>query len=559
MFKNRFRHIHRYREIAVAFSRNGFGFLVKELGLHEVLSLPKRMQVKNKSEPHSKTTGERIRLFLEELGPTFVKVGQIASTRPDIIPQDIIIELEKLQEHVHAFPFAEVKKIVEHELGEDLNVLFREFHEEPLGSASIGQVHYAVLHSGEEVAVKVQRPHIEKGMKTDLEILQEIARIAEQKLEWAANYKVEAIVKEFSNALLNELNYSLEGRNAERISKQFKDNPHYRIPNVFWEYTTKKVLTMECVKGKSLLEVEQLQREGYNTKLLAERVVQGLFQQILVEGIFHADPHPGNVCALPGNVIVFMDFGMVGRLTAEMKTNFASLIIAMMRQSTEGVIKAIIRMGVVPDDVDMELLKSDVDLLRDKYYDIPLSQVSLGEAVNDLFSVANHHHIHIPTDLTLVGKSLLTMEGLVEKLDPEISIVKIAEPFGRKLIVDMYRPDHLAKDAVDHLGEYVDIFRDTPRNLKQIISLIKKGKIPLELVLPDSEKFLTRIDRISNRLAFSIVLLAFSIIMVGLIIGSALGRQSSMLWNIPAVEIGFVIALLMFLFLIYSIFRAGRF
>ncbi|MDQ0270606.1 ABC1 kinase family protein [Cytobacillus purgationiresistens] len=551
--------MHRYREIAVAFSRNGFGFFVKELGLHEFLSLPKRLLVKGQKGTHTKTTGERIRLFLEELGPTFVKMGQIASTRPDIIPNDIIVELEKLQDHVQSFPFEEVKRIVEKELGMEINEVFSEFQEEPLGSASIGQVHFGVLHTGEKVAVKVQRPHIEKVMKTDLEILQEIAKLAEHRQEWAANYQVTEIVDEFSKALLAELDYSLEGRNAGRIAQQFKDDPRYRIPKVFWDYSTKKVLTMDYIEGTYINELEEIHQKGYDKKLLAERMVEGIFQQILIDGTFHADPHPGNVSVLPGEVIVFMDFGMVGRLTPEMKSNFATLVIAMMRQSTDGVIKAIMRMGAVPDDVDIDLLRSDVDLLREKYYDVPFSQVSIGEAVNDLFSVANHHHIHIPTDLTLVGKALLTMEGVVEKLDPDISIVKIAEPFGRRLILDRYRPDHVVKDAVDHMGEYWGIFADTPKNIKEIIALIKKGKVPLELNLPDSEKFLTRIDRISNRLAFSIVLLSFSIIMVGLIVGSAMGRQSSLLWNIPAVEIGFVIALLMFVFLIYTIFRAGRF
>lgn len=552
-------HIHRYREIAVAFSHYGFGYLLKELGLHEVLSLPKRMFMRKQEEIHEKTTGERVRLFLEELGPTFIKVGQIASTRSDIFPESIIRELEKLQEHAPSFSFAEVKKIVETELGEELHDLFTEFQEEPLGSASIGQVHYGVLHSGEKVAVKVQRPDIEKTMRTDLEILIEIAKIAERRLHWASQYQLVEMMKEFSKALLNELNYLLEGRNADKIANQFEDNNHYKIPKTYWKYTTKKVLTMEYIEGCGILENKSLAEQGFNKQLIAERIVEGILQQILEEGVFHADPHPGNICVLPGNVIVFMDFGMVGRLTEDMKENLASLIIAMLRQSTDGVIKAITKMGIVQDDVDVELLKIDVDLLRERYYDIPFSEISIGEAVNDLFSVANQHHIHIPTNLTLVGKTLLTMEGIVEKLDPNISILKIAEPFGRRLIVNKYRPDHLAKDSLAHIGEYFDILKEAPYNLKDLIALIKKGKIPLELNLPNSEKFLTRIDRISNRLAFSIVLLAFSIIMVGLIIGSALGRQSSLLWNIPAVEIGFVIAILMFLFLIYTIIRAGRF
>ncbi|WP_413382688.1 ABC1 kinase family protein [Alkalihalobacillus sp. 1P02AB] len=559
MFERRFRHIHRYREIAVAFSRNGFGYLVKELGLHEFLSLPKRMFTKDRKEVQTKTTGERIRYFLEELGPTYVKLGQIASTRPDLIPVDIVKELEKLQDHVTPFSYSEVKEIIEEELEMEMEELFTEFHEEPLGSVSIGQVHYAELKSGEKVAIKVQRPNIEKMVRTDLEILQDIAEIAEHRLEWAAQYQVSDIIKEFSTALLAELDYYFEGRNAGRIAKQFNDVDYIRIPNVYWDYTTKKVLTMEYVQGKNLLDLEQLHKQGFNTKLIAERIVESVMQQILIDGFFHGDPHPGNVTALPGDVVVLMDFGMVGRLTPHMKSNLASLIIAMMNQSTAGIIKAIMRMGIVPDSVDIELLNADVELLRDKYYDIPLSQVSLGEAVTDLFSVAHHHEIKIPSNLTLVGKALLTMEGLVERLDPDISIIDIAEPFGRKLIIERYRPDNLVKDSFNHWTEYWELFTEAPKHIKDVTAMLKKGKVPIEVAFPKAEMFLNKLDRVSNRLSFAIVLLSFSIIMVGLLIGSAISSQSSLLWDIPAIEVGFVIAMLMFVWLIFSIFKSGRF
>lgn len=527
--------------------------------MHEFLSLPKRLFAKNTEEIHMKTTGERIRLFLEELGPTFVKLGQIASTRPDLVPAGILAELAKLQDHVAPFSFEEVKRIVELELGAELEELFDQFEEEPSGAASIGQVHFAVLQNGEKVAVKIQRPNIEQMMKTDLEILQEIARLAEHRLEWAAQYQVSEIVEEFSKALLAELDYSVEGRNADKIAKQFKNDEHILVPKVYWDYSTKKILTMECIEGVKLNEINILKHDGYDTKLLAERVVHSIFHQILNEGFFHGDPHPGNVSALPGNKIVFIDFGMVGRLTPQMKANFASLVVAMMRQSTDGIIRVIMRMGIVPEDVDIGLLKADVESLNEKYYDVPLSKVSLGEAVNDLFSIAHYHKIQIPADLTLVGKTLLTMEGLVEKLDPEISIIKIAEPFGRELIKERYRPDHIAKRMITQWNEYWDIFIDSPKHMRELAGIIKKGKIPMEVSMPNIELFLTKLDRISNRLSFSIVLLSFSIIMVGLIIGSALGGQASLLWNLPAIEIGFIIALLMFLWLIFSIFRSGRF
>lgn len=549
----------RFREIAIAFSRNGFGFFVRELGLHHVLSLPKRLFVREQPEVHPKTRGERIRYFLEELGPTFIKIGQIASTRPDLIPEDILQELEKLQDEVPPFPYSEVQAIIEQELGGRISDIFTEFRAVPFGAASIGQVHYGVLKTGEKVAVKIQRPNIEKGIKTDLEILLQLAQTAELRIDWAARYQISEIVKEFSKTLIAELDYTVEGQNADRIAAQFKDDPTIKIPDVYWDYTTKKVLTLEYVEGIKMNEIKKLQLRKYDTKVLAERVANAIFHQILIEGFFHGDPHPGNVIALPDEVVGFIDFGMVGRLTPEMKRDFASLVIAMMRQNTDGMIKAITKMGLVPEDVNMSQLRVDVDMLRDKYYDVPFSQVSIGEAVNDLFSVAQKHRIQIPADLSLMGKSLLTMEGMVAKLDPDLSIVKIAEPFGRQLLKERYRPKKVAEGVFNQWGEYGEILIDLPRQLQELASITKKGKLPLEISVPQAAVFLRKLDRMSNRLSFSIGLLSFSIIMVGLIIGSALRDQSSILWNIPAVEIGFIVALLLFVWLIFSIFRSGRF
>ncbi|QHS21443.1 AarF/ABC1/UbiB kinase family protein [Virgibacillus sp. MSP4-1] len=550
----------RYREIVTAFSRNGFGFFVRELGLDTILSLPKRLIIRDKAENvHTKTRGERVRLFLEELGPTFVKLGQVASTRPDLLPEDIIKELQKLQDDVPPFPYEEGKPIIERELGADVDEIFAVFEETPLAAASIGQVHYGVLKSGEKVAVKIQRPDIEERIKTDLEILLQLALMAELRIEWAAHYQVREMVEEFSRAILDELDYTKEGRNADKMARQFYDTPAIRIPDIYWDLSTKKVLTMEFVEGTKLNNVDRLRDMGFDTKQLGERLTNAVLHQVLIEGFFHGDLHPGNISVQSGEVIIFMDFGLAGRITADMKDNFASLVIAMMRQNTDGVIRAITRMGLVPDDVDMNVLRADVDELREKYYDVSLSQISLGDAVNDLFDVANRHRIKLPSDLTLLGKTLLTLEGIVEKLDPEISIIKIAEPFGKQLLKERYHPKTVAENMFNQWSEFRDILVDAPGSFRELSSMIKKGKIPLELSMPRLEQFLNKLDRVSNRLSFSIVLLAFSIIMVGLIVGSAISGESSLVWDIPAVEIGFVVASLMFLWLLYSIFKSGRF
>ncbi|MGG1600790.1 2-polyprenylphenol 6-hydroxylase [Paenibacillus naphthalenovorans] len=558
MIGKRMRHISRYRDIAIALIRHGFGIVVEEIGFAQFLSLPQRMFFEpRKKDP--KTVGERIRLVLQELGPTFVKLGQIASTRPDLLPEEIIRELEKLQDRVPPFSFQEVRGIIQEELADEPDNIFQHFEDTPLAAASIGQVHQAVLRTGEKVAVKVQRPNIASVIETDLEILQDLAALAEHRLEWAARYQIRNMVDEFSKSLRAELDYTMESRNAEKIAKQFGNDPAIYVPKVFLEYSAKKVLTMEYVDGVKLNEPDKLKQYGYNPKNLAERLAKAIFHQIFNNGFFHGDPHPGNVLVLPGEVIAFIDFGMVGRLSPEMKYHFSSLVIALMRQSTDGVIKAILRMGLVPDDVNMAQLRGDVEQLREKYYGVPLSQISLGEAVNDLFRTAFRHSIRIPPDLTLLGKTLLTVEGVVEKLDPAFRIFDIAEPIGRQLLKERLHPKSVSVTVWNRVSDYGELLLDLPKHMKEVTSLIKQGRLRLEIAVPELDLFLKKLDRISNRLSFSIVLLSFSIIMVGVIIGSSLGRQSTLLWQFPAIEMGLGLAMIMFLWLLYSIFKSGRF
>lgn len=560
MIKKKIRHIQRYRDIVYAFTKYGFGFVMKELGLLDLLSVPKRVFVEGNQSRNSRTTGERIRMFLEELGPTFVKIGQIASTRPDIIPADILQELVKLQDNVSLFSFDEVRRIIEEELADSLENSFAEFRETPLAAASIGQVHHAVLLSGERVAVKIQRPNIMSVIDTDLEILQDLARLAESRIDWVERYQIRTIVEELSRSLREELDYENEGRNAEKIAKQFINDSKVHIPKVYWEYSTKKILTMEYIDGIKLNEIEKLQQEGYDTKVLGEKIVNAIFHQILIDGFFHGDPHPGNIVALPGQVIAFMDFGMVGRITPEMRAHIASFVIALMRKNTSEVVKAITNMGLVPDEVNVKQLHSDVDKLREKYLDVPFSQMSIGNAVNELFSVAYRHKIMIPTDLTILGKTLLTLEGTVEKLNHEISILAVAEPFGKQLLMDRFKPKNMAEFAWSNFTEYGDILHEFPKTIKDFTSVMKKGKMKIEISTPEMEPVLHKLNRISNRLSFSLVLLSFSIILVGVIIGASLSGQTSILLDkLPVIEIGFGIATALFLLLIYSIFKSGRF
>lgn len=502
--------------------------------------------------------GVKLRHALQELGPTFIKLGQIASSRRDLVPLEIAMELEKLQDHVTPVPFSRIRQIVEAELEEPLEYLFSRFDVEPLATASIGQVHIAHLPSGEKVAVKVQRPDIRPNVETDLAILSDLARFLEDNTDWAKTYHLHEMIIEFSRSLQDELDYRVEGRNGERIAKQFLEDPSIHIPKVHWDFSTDKVLTMEMVHGVKVNDLEKLDSNGYDRKLIARRIVDSMFHQILDEGFFHGDPHPGNIYILPENVVSYLDFGMVGRLDNDLKYHFASLLIHLREGNTEDMIETFSAMGILSDDTDMRAFTRDVSDLQTRYYDVSLNEVSLGAIFIELFQVAYRHHIVIPSEISILGKAVLTLEGLIAKLDPELGIMEAVEPFGRKLMRDRYHPKHLLENSWKDFVENIEILTNLPKDLKAIATTIRKGKLQLDINVQQVQVFLRRLDRISNRLSFSIILLSFSILMVGLIIGSAIAGQRNILWQFPIIEAGSIIATLMFLFMIYTIIRSGR-
>jgi ubiquinone biosynthesis protein len=556
VFKKRIRHTRRFQEIINAFLKNGFSHFLFRLGLTE-----RDMKKGNEDEEWStkdQDVGKRLRYTLQELGPTFVKLGQIASSRRDLVPAEIIHELEKLQEHVQAVPFSTIRMIVEAELGDTLDNLFDSFNEEPLAAASIGQVHVAKLPSGEEVAVKVQRPNIKQTVETDLEILYEIARFLEENTVWAKTYHIKEIIKEFSESLRDELDYKVEGRSADRVAKQFKEQPSIQIPKIHWDFSTAKILTMELVTGIRVNDIKQLDDGGYDRKLIAERVVDALFFQVLEKGFFHGDPHPGNVYILPGNRICFLDFGMMGRINDRLKFHFASLIINLQQGDTKGMMKVFSDMDLLNEDTNKSDFQQDLDDLIEAYYEVSLYDVSLGGIINELFEVAFRHKIQIPTEITILGKSILTLESTVSLLDPDFSVMKAVEPFGKKLILERYHPRTVLLNSWRDVVENAEILLHLPKDIKKITSTVGKGKLRLDINVQQLQTILGRLDRISNRLSFSIILLAFSILMVGLIIGSAIAGQTNLLWSFPIIEAGSIIATLMFVFLIFSIFRSGR-
>lgn len=551
----RYRHLQRYRKITSILLKHGFGYVLYQWGF---LSFPGKLLLKKEPGVDQLSLAGRMRMALAELGPTFIKFGQILSTRQDLLPLDYIHELEKLQDEVPAFPFALVRELIEQELKHPLEELFTSFDHEPLAAASIGQVHRAVLAGGRQVVVKVQRPNIEKEIETDLEILYEAARLIEKRLAWAETYGFTGLVKEFERIIHEEMNYYTEGRNADIFKRNFSGNPDVLIPIVYWEYCTRKVLTMEYISGIKLSKFQEIERPGLNRTELALKLADIIFKQILIDGFFHGDPHPGNIAVQPEGKIVFMDFGMVGHLNEESKNIVGDLMMALVSKDAERVMKATLALGVVPKNVDKRVLRLDIELLQKKYYTVPLDQIGLREAISDIMDVVYKHHIHLLPEFSLLVKALLTLEGIAQDMAPGLNVVTVAEPLARKLLQERYTVPKLSRRTFKSLQEFGETVSLFPKRIAQLLDLLQEGELGINLKVehyyPQKEEFFNMANILINRIAFTIVI-------ASLFTGSALltGNGNFLLWNIPLAETGFIMAGVMSFFLLVSILRSGKF
>jgi len=551
-----YRHINRYREIIVVLVKYGFGDLITRTHLEKYVDLGKKVLLRRGGkEIASLSRWERMRMALEELGPTFIKAGQIMSSRPDLLPHELIVELEKLQDSVPPFSGEEAERLVEQELGKPISDLFYEFTDTPIASASIAQVHEAVLQGGEKVAVKVQRPRIEQIIEVDLEIMLHLATLMEKHLQGMDILNPAGIVNEFERSIRKEIDFTIEATHIERFGNNFRRVQTIHVPKVYRNYTTRKILTMEFIDGIKVSNLDALLKSGNDPKTIASRGTDLVLKQVFEHGFFHADPHAGNILVLDNNIICFIDFGMMGRPLPKQREYLSSIIVGIVNRDAKRITKTFLQLSNSRRIENIDQLEYQVDELVDQYSYLPLKDINMGQLLNEVIKLFVGYKLKMPPNLYLLVKALVSIEGVGRVLDPDFNMVKHMEPFAQKLLKARLSPRRLAKDTYLAATELSLLLRDLPSEIRDIIEQIKVGQFKIEFEHKGLEPSLRKGDQISNRIAFAIVL-------ASLVIGSSLIVVSGIppKWNgIPIIGIiGFLGAGIMGFWLLISILRHGR-
>ncbi|MGL5330574.1 MAG: ABC1 kinase family protein [Peptostreptococcaceae bacterium] len=547
--KINYKNIKRYREIIHILIKYGFGFAVEKLNMEHVAY---KIPITRPSEEFKNmTTGERIRRTFEELGPTYVKLGQILSTRSDIFDQEIIDELGKLRDNVEMFSTDMARQIFTYETNLDIDEVFKEFNNEPIAAASIGQVYEAKLYSGEEVIIKIQRPNIEKKIKADLEILQSGASILNDiAKENETNF--ENILEEFKIQLLRELDYNFESINAIKFYEIFKDEDDVYIPKIYNEYTTKKVLVMEKIIGVKLSDVDKIKKFGWDTEKISNIGVRALFKQVFEHGFFHADPHPGNIFVLNSNCISYIDFGMVGIVDKKTLRALNDVVLAAIQKNADKMIFLLEDMGITKASIDKESLKLDLLYLLHYYCDIPLDKMRMADILNEIFRFFRKYNVTMPTELTTLAKTVITLEGTARALNPDFTVYSIGEEFVKYYYTYKINPKYIFEKSKNSVEEiYLDI-KTIPKQLRSILRNIEKNNIKIHIDDIKAPKLEEQLNDLNANISLSLIL-ASIVVGSSLIIASPNIEQS--IWLKYLAITGYIASFLLGFFLVITILK----
>jgi len=550
------RDLPRLHEISSVLIRYGGGDVVRRLGVSSMLERAGRvLHWKQAVEIELLEPAQRFRQALEELGPTFIKLGQVLATRVDLFPPNWIAELEKLQANAPALPFEDMLPQMQAALhGRDPREVFDHLNTAPRAAASIAQVYEADLKDGTPVIVKVRRPGIEAKIEADLRIMSHIARLAELEFPEARRYQPRQVVRQFAKSLRRELDLAAEARNIQRFGEKFAGDETLLIPKVYWEYTGQMMNVQQRIDGIPGNQLAQADAAGLDRKLLAVHGANAVLRMILIHGHFHADPHPGNVFYLPGNRLALVDFGMTGMLTHERRNQIADLLVSIFDKDETALLDVLLE-WTGDAAVDESKLAADVIEFVFNYSSVHLKDISFGNLLNELMAMIREHHLVMPSDLTLLFKTLITLEGLARQLDSDFDMSTHTAPFVKEVLRLRYSPEAVIKRGAHGIKDMLSVLTGLPRDLARFFKELRRGRVRIDIDVKRLESFGHQLDRTANRLTLGIMT-------ASLVIGSSIimtTQAGPKLFGMPILGLlGFLIAVFNSLWILFSIWRAGK-
>ena len=544
------RNFKRFEHILNVLLKCELGFIIHKLHLKHHLPLHKRLQTKQFEE---KNDGPyKIRCVFEELGGAFTKLAQLLSVRPDLIPPDYILELEKLQDRAKPVPFEDIKEELESQFKKSLKEIFPYFKKAPIASASVSQVHEAKLKNGQKVAVKVQRPKIREIMEEDISIMFFFANLLEKHIPRLREYSPVAIVKEFETWTRQELDFRIEAKHAKRFYYNFKGSKTVKIPKIIDEYTTSRILTLEYITGTELHDIKKIKRKHYNIKKAIKNGFDTVLTQVFIHGFFHADPHPGNILVCKNNVISFIDFGIIGYFDDALKSRAINVFHGIIENQPERIIEALTEMGLSTKEGKQRFRMDLEDLIR-PLQDASLTNVKVSYVLEDIFELAHKHKVKLPVDLILFGKTLITLEGLALRYYPDFKMVEQSKPFIKKIKKQSLM--QLKGDIINTSWKYKNLITSFPERTSKFLKKLETGSIKVDIEDKDVKNLTSELDKSSNRLTYGMII-------ASLIIGSALLSyigKGPMAYGISIFSIaGFLVAFLLSIILAISILRENK-
>ncbi len=552
------RHLPRLHEISLVFIRHGLGDLVRRVGVASVLERAGTILHWGEAARSAQLEPQqRLRQAFEELGPTFVKLGQMLSTRDDLLPPAWTAELARLRSSATPVPFDDIEPVIARALGASPSEVFIDLEREPSGSASIAQVHRARLPDGRPVVLKVRRPGIEAKVEADLNLLSQVAQFVENEVAEARRYQPTRVVDEFRRSLARELDLAAEARNIERFARNFRDDPYILIPSVFPQWTSSEMNVQERIDGICGEDTVAIERAGLDPKLLARRGVDSVLKMILEDGFFHADPHPGNVIYLTGNRIAMIDFGMAGRLSPARRSQIVDLLSGIARHEFEPMLEVLLDWAG-DEAIDEERLAADVSELVFDYSDLPLKDLRIGALIKRITTLVREHGIVLPADLTLMFRALISLEGLGRKYDPEFRLVDRLKPFLDRAVAARYAPAEVGRRGGANLGQLLGLLGQVPRDLGRLLKDARRGRMRVDLDLKRLDSFGRKLDSTIDRITIGIMT-------ASLVIGSSIVMtvtSGPQLFGIPVFTVlglfGYLLAFVNSVWIIVAIWRSRR-